>query len=303
MTVLSPHRYDNARPGGAAFLEIPDPKGTPSPAPLKETVISGEVRGPLASLTLSQIFDCSFLPGGTAAEALYRFPLPGDAMVRGIVVRFGETTIRTTLAERKEAEKTYEEAKKEGKRGALVTRESEDAVTLRVTGITSGEQVLVETGFLLWLSPLDDGFSLRVPLTIAPRYVRKDEERNPRRNAQPLDIRWDPGHRARLSLRCVGFVRSNAKATPSVPPSGAIRKKIRRRFSSPSGTKTPEGMRASSPIRILSSVFAPSPKALRASTSSPLPTARFSPSSRPPRNLRRISLKERSCCSWTTPAP
>lgn len=205
MTVLSPHRYDNARPGGAAFLEIPDPKGTPSPAPLKETVLSGEVRGPLASLTLSQTFDCSFLPEGTAAEALYRFPLPGDAMVRGIVVRFGETTIRTTLAERKEAEKTYEEAKKEGKRGALVTRESEDAVTLRVTGITSGEQVLVETGFLLWLSPLDDGFSLRVPLTIAPRYVRKDEERNPRKNAQPLDIRWDPGHRARLSLRCVGF--------------------------------------------------------------------------------------------------
>jgi Ca-activated chloride channel family protein len=204
MSVLASHRYCNSRPGSASVLEFPDEANTT--APLKETVISGEVNGPLAGIVVSQLFDCSFLPENTAAEAVYRFPLPGDALILGVCAVFGETTVRTTLLERKEAEEKYEKAKKDGRQGALVTREAEDVFTLRLAGVTRSDPVRVETNFLLWLPPTDDGFSLRIPLTVAPRYIRGDEERNPRRNASPLDVRWDPGHRTRLSLRCTGFL-------------------------------------------------------------------------------------------------
>jgi len=83
MTVLSKNRHDNARPGQQAVLEFLEPKLLDVPvAPLRETIVSGEVAGPLAGLSLSQVFDCSFLPEGRTVEAVYRFPLPGDGLVR-----------------------------------------------------------------------------------------------------------------------------------------------------------------------------------------------------------------------------
>ena len=48
-------------------------------------------------------------------EALYRFPLPGDAAVTGVQVRFGSVEIDTELKERPEAEADYEKARQEGR--------------------------------------------------------------------------------------------------------------------------------------------------------------------------------------------
>jgi len=206
MTVLSKNRHDNARPGQQAALEIPGGKiACPPVAPLKETLVGGEVAGPLASLTLTQEFDCSFVPENRTVEAVYCFPLPGDGLVMGVSVLFGETRIQTELAERKAAEKEYSDAKNSGRQAALLTQESEDAFMLRITGISGTEPVRVETEFLLWLPPTEDGFSLRIPLTLAPRYSRRDEAGSKKANGQPLDVKWDPGHRARLSLVCRGF--------------------------------------------------------------------------------------------------
>src|SRR5262245_54211233 len=106
MTMLNPHAFANTRPDGMPVLELgedvteatphvapvevapPEPVALPIRppqrrfVPLKRTVLGGEVIGPLASLRLTQVF--GFLPeqvGSVAqvVEALYRFPLPGDA--------------------------------------------------------------------------------------------------------------------------------------------------------------------------------------------------------------------------------
>ncbi len=199
MTVLSAQRFDNSRDGGCSTLEVRE-----TSVPLKETSVTGSVQGPLASLVLNQLFDCSFLKEGTSAEAVYRFPLPGDAILRGVTVTFGNVRIATRLAEREEAQAEYDDAVEKGHQAALVTRESDDAFTLRIAGIAKDEPVRVETAFLLWLRPTADGVSLRLPLTLAPRYVRDDEAKTPRANAQPLESSWDPRHRVRLSLLCRG---------------------------------------------------------------------------------------------------
>ena len=206
MTVLSKNRHDNARPGQQAVLEILEPKLLDVPvAPLQETIVSGEVAGPLAGLAIAQVFDCSFLPEGRAVEAVYRFPLPGDGLVRGVAVAFGETRIQTELTERDNAEQEYDSARKNGRQAALFEQESDDVFTLHITGISGAEPVRVETEFLLWLPPAENGFTLRIPLTLAPRYSRRDEAGSKKANGQPLDVKWDPAHRASLSLTCRGF--------------------------------------------------------------------------------------------------
>ncbi len=231
MTVLSAQRFDNSRDGGCSTLEVRETSRRgrktpePRPVPLKETSVTGSVQGPLASLVLNQLFDCSFLKEETAAEAVYRFPLPGDAILRGVTVSFGAVRIATRLAEREDAQAEYDDAVETGHQAALVTRESDDAFTLRIAGLAKDEPVRVETAFLLWLRPTADGFSLRLPLTLAPRYVRDDEAKTPRSHAQPLESRWDPRHRVRLSLLCRGVAGAECptNAIRTADEAGALR--------------------------------------------------------------------------------
>src|SRR5262249_22531501 len=107
--MLNPRTFHNSRPDGFSVLEIADDNpSTPRRfVPLKRTNLAGTVTGPLATLTLTQTFA---LPESSDAvvEALYRFPLPGDAAVMGVRVRFGDVEIQTTLKERQSAEEEYQ---------------------------------------------------------------------------------------------------------------------------------------------------------------------------------------------------
>src|SRR4051794_21858679 len=105
--MLNPRTFYNSRPDGFGVLEVAgDPPAPNAPrqfVPLKRTELTGTVTGPLAALALRQTFT---LPDESheVLEALYRFPLPGDAAVTGVRVRFGATEIHTTLKERETAE-------------------------------------------------------------------------------------------------------------------------------------------------------------------------------------------------------
>src|SRR5689334_8840009 len=92
-------------------------------APLERTELRGTIAGPLASLRLVQRFRMpEALAGAGAIEARYRFPLPGDAAVLGVVVRFGDTEVRTTLATRDDARAAYDAARAAGHQAALLER-------------------------------------------------------------------------------------------------------------------------------------------------------------------------------------
>lgn len=201
--MLNPRAFYNSRPDGFGVLEVAGDAGTPgtprSFVPLKRTDLAGTVTGPLATLTLTQTFA---LPdqSGAVVEALYRFPLPGDAAVTGVRVTFGDVEIHTSLKEREKAEAEYKEAKRTGRQAALVTRESPDVFTLAVAGIRAGQDVVVRTGYVQLARPEGAGWSLRVPLTTSPRYVRADESGSRHADGQPLAILRDPGHRFALDL-------------------------------------------------------------------------------------------------------
>lgn len=200
-------RFDNAASGGVAVMEIvstTDEEGSPSRpgrfVPLRKTDVTGIVTGPLASITVTHRYSFTKKDHPDPVEALYRFPLPGDAAVTACTVRFGDVTIATELKEREKAEKEYEEAKQEGKQAVLLTRESPNVFTLAVQGIRPDEEVTVATTYVQMGEPEKAGWSLRIPLTTAPRFVRQDERGSAHAEGNPLGVYRDPGHRFSLNL-------------------------------------------------------------------------------------------------------
>ncbi len=208
--------YYNSRPDGFAVLELGGGDAPDAPrrfAPLTRTELTGTVTGPLAALRLAQTFALAGPPDAPPVEALYRFPLPGDAAVTGVRVRFGDVEVQTVLKERPQAEADYAAAKRAGRQAARLTRESPDVFTLAVAGITPGQEVRVETAYAQVARAGRTGWSLRVPLTTAPRYVRDDEANSRHAAGQPLAVLRDPGHRFALDL----VVRGGPVSSPTHP--------------------------------------------------------------------------------------
>ena len=201
--------YENSGPEGHPVLEViqAEPKGETAAhlfVPLKRTTLQGSVVGPLAALRLVQHFGFTRAQSDKVMEAVYRFPLPGDAAVMDVTVRFGEVEIQATLKERAQAEEEYEAAKRQGQQAALATRESPDVFTLQVAGLQPDQDIVVETSYVQLARAEGQGWSLRVPLTTAPRYTRSDEYTARHAQGQPLWVMRDPGHRFALDLTLQG---------------------------------------------------------------------------------------------------
>src|SRR5579872_507723 len=97
-TVFDPGMFENARRTEATCIRVvPDTRrGVPEGfVPLRESALTGSIAGPLARLLLRQTFRFSRDECDKAIEAIYRFPLPGDAAVTGVRVRFGEVVVQT----------------------------------------------------------------------------------------------------------------------------------------------------------------------------------------------------------------
>src|SRR5687767_4399798 len=115
--MFNPRIYENSEPDGFPVLEIardlapdapgllpptqPDPTEAPRRfVPLTRTELAGAVVGPVAALRLTQTFAFPREQCPKVLEAAYRFPLPGDAAVTGVRVRFVEVEIAAEPAER-----------------------------------------------------------------------------------------------------------------------------------------------------------------------------------------------------------
>ncbi|MDO8672770.1 MAG: VIT and VWA domain-containing protein [Dehalococcoidia bacterium] len=201
--MFNPRAFENSAPEGVGVLEVAGKEKTGKLnrfIPLKMTIVGGTVGGPLAAMTITHTYGYPRSLCDKVLEAVYRFPLPGDAAVTGVLVAFGDVEIRAELKERKQAEEDYAEAKRQGRQAALVTRESPDVFTLSVAGIKPDEDVTVETSYVQLAKAEGTGWTLRVPLTTAPRYVRADETGSRHASGQPLFSLRDPGHSFSLDI-------------------------------------------------------------------------------------------------------
>lgn len=206
--------YENSMPDGIGILEVIDPSSRKKRlfVPLSETHLSGVVTGPLASFQITQVFSFTKATFNHTIEAIYRFPLPGDAMITSVQVSFGEEILKTTLKERDDAADEYHNAFEQGRKGVLLTRETPDIFTLHLTGIEPDAPVRVEINFLQYAMTVNSEIMFRIPLTVAPRYIRNDEMTLSQRNAKPQLLLIDPGHKFSLDLTVNG---NSAITSPS----------------------------------------------------------------------------------------
>jgi Ca-activated chloride channel family protein len=202
--MFNPQAYENSRSDGFGVLEVTSNQPTRQFVPLKRSELKGEIIGPLASLRLIQTFGYSRDQSDQVLEAIYRFPMPGDAAVTAVRIRFGTVEIRADLKPRQQAEADYEEARQQGQQAALLTPESPNVFTLHITGLQPDQEIIVETAYVQLARAEGAGWTLRLPLTTSPRYVRADEGASRHAQGQPLCLLRDPGHRFALDLTLRG---------------------------------------------------------------------------------------------------
>jgi Ca-activated chloride channel family protein len=110
-------------------------------------------------------------PTGEWREGVYVFPLPENAAVDHLDMRIGERVVEGQIRERDEARRSYETAKAEGRKTALVEQERPNLFTTSVAHIGPGEEVVVAIEYQQTLAYDGGSFALRFPLAITPRYV------------------------------------------------------------------------------------------------------------------------------------
>jgi Ca-activated chloride channel family protein len=137
-------------------------------APKLETEVAIQVSGLVARTRVTQVFHN---PGGEYVEGIYVFPLPEKAAVDHLKMQIGERLIEGRIQEKEEARRTYEKAKSEGRKAALVEQQRPNLFTNSVAHIGPDEMVRITIEYQQALAYENGEYRLRFPLAVTPRYV------------------------------------------------------------------------------------------------------------------------------------
>ena len=151
-----------------ALLIRTDAAGEYEVAPTVETEVAIHVTGMIARTRVTQAFHN---PGEKFVEGVYVFPLPENAAVDHLRMRIGERLIEGLIAEKEEARRTYEKAKREGRKAALVEQQRPNLFTNSVAHIGPKEMVRITIEYQQSLAYENGEYRLRFPLAVTPRYV------------------------------------------------------------------------------------------------------------------------------------
>ena len=138
------------------------------PIPLRGVEVKGEVLGGHAQVTVRQRYQNA---EAKPVEAVYTFPLPGDATLTGFAMTCAGRRLDGVVKEREEAFRDYDDALFAGHGAALLEQERPNVFTASVGNLLPGEETVVEITYVQRV-PADEG-ALRwsVPTLVAPRYI------------------------------------------------------------------------------------------------------------------------------------
>ena len=160
---------DDVRPGdmqsGSLLLRMQTGYET---ATLLNTDVDMQISGLVARVSVRQEFRNT---SNDWVEGIYVFPLPDKAAVDRMRLHIGDRFIEGEIQEKEKAKKTYEKAKREGKKTSLVEQQRANLFTTSVANIAPGEMVVVEVEYLEDIRYEEGQFSIRFPMTLTPRYI------------------------------------------------------------------------------------------------------------------------------------
>lgn len=132
-----------------------------------DTQVTMHVSGLTNRVNVKQIFrnDSQYV-----INAQYLFPLPHEASVDSLRLHVGERVIEGQIHPKVAAKQIFEQAKSQGKKASLVSQARPNIFTSEVANLAPNEQLIVEISYQETLTYQDGVFSLRFPMTVAPRY-------------------------------------------------------------------------------------------------------------------------------------
>ncbi|XP_069003845.1 von Willebrand factor A domain-containing protein 5A-like isoform X12 [Embiotoca jacksoni] len=140
------------------------------PVPLKSIEVELEVRDHVATVVSTLNYENK---EDKPLEAVFVFPLPGDAAVCHFSAQIGQTQIVAEVKEKQKAREEYDDALSSGQQAFLLeeSEQSPDIFSLSVGSLPPGESASIRLDYVTELAvQADDGLRFCLPAVLNPRY-------------------------------------------------------------------------------------------------------------------------------------
>uniref|UniRef100_A0A671W7F1 VIT domain-containing protein n=1 Tax=Sparus aurata TaxID=8175 RepID=A0A671W7F1_SPAAU len=138
--------------------------------PLKSVEVELQVRDHVATVVSTLNYENK---EDKPLEAVFVFPLPGDAAVCHFSATIGQTQIVAEVKEKKQAREEYDDALSSGARAILIEESDQrpDIFSLSVGSLPPGESASIRLEYVTELAvQADDGLRFCLPAVLNPRY-------------------------------------------------------------------------------------------------------------------------------------
>jgi len=142
--------------------------GDVDPLPLVAVHSDVEIAGVIAEVTLTQRW---MNKGSRPLDATYVFPTSTRAAVHGVTMRVAGRVLTARIDEKKAARDTFERARDDGKRAALLEQQRDDVLQMSVANIQPGETIDVVVRYSELVSWKEHVYSVALPAVVGPRYL------------------------------------------------------------------------------------------------------------------------------------
>ncbi|XP_067450294.1 von Willebrand factor A domain-containing protein 5A-like isoform X1 [Thunnus thynnus] len=146
------------------------------PVPLKSIEVELEVRDHVATVVSTLLYENK---EDKPLEAVFVFPLPGDAAVCHFSAKIGQTQIVAEVKEKQKAHEEYDDALSSGQQAFLLEEsdQSPDIFSLSVGSLPPGESASIRLEYVTELAvQADDGLRFCLPAVLNPRYQPQGSE-------------------------------------------------------------------------------------------------------------------------------
>lgn len=161
--------------------------------PLKKTSAQVEISGAIARVKITQVYKNT---GKKPIEAIYIFPASTRAAVHAMQMTIGLRTIQAVIEERKQARRTYEKAKRQGRRTALLEQQRANVFSMEIANIMPGDRIQVELVYSELLVPTAGTYTFVYPAVVGPRYGGGADPRTDRWISSPYFKKGEKAHYA-----------------------------------------------------------------------------------------------------------
>ncbi|KAM4627901.1 von Willebrand factor A domain-containing protein 5A-like isoform 2-T2 [Polymixia lowei] len=146
------------------------------PVPLKSIEVEVEVKDHVATVTSTLQYENK---EKNPIEAVFVFPLPGDAAVCHFSAKVGQTEVVGKVQEKQKAREEYDDALSSGQQAFLLeeSEQSPDIFSLSVGSLPPGESASIRLEYVTELAvQADDGLRFCLPAVLNPRYQPQGSE-------------------------------------------------------------------------------------------------------------------------------